>query len=569
MFVRLKKTPNSSKTAIQLVENVRTGKVIKQKIVRHFGYALSEEEIGPLKQLALKYKLDLEQKQEPSFFTSDSLMADIVKGISKADNAPSPLPVNLCNLKEEKRIRVGIHTAYGSIFDQIGFRSILKNPSRKKASIALLRNMVMARIAQPASKLRSVDLLEKEYGINADVNAVYRMMDLVDDNAIDKMKQAAYLYTMGLLGEKINIIFYDCTTLYFESFTQDELKQNGYSKDGKFNQSQVLLAMMVTQAGLPVGYELFEGSTFEGNTLDIALQRLHQHYKIDKLIFVADSAMLSKDNIGKLMAGNQPFIVGARIKNLSATVTKEILKKESYQTLLEQKEASENVTYTEIALPPKELRLIVTYSPKRAAKDKHDRDKAIEQLTRLIGKSKSPKSLLNNYGYKKFVKVEGEASLLRDEEKILQSAAWDGLHGIITNIKEETVNQLLHHYKGLWQIEETFRISKHDLRMRPIFRWTPKRIKAHIAICFMALMCMRTMEYKVGLQYKKLSPAAIRNELMRLQTSILKDYTTMKEYIIPSKATQDAKKIYQVLGLKWSDTPFAVKKVKPPNKVKK
>ncbi len=95
--------------------------------------------------------------------------------------------------------------------------------------------------------------------------------------------------------------------------------------------------------------------------------------------------------------------------------------------------------------------------------------------------------------------------------------------------------------------------------MRPIFHWTPRRIKSHIAICFMALVCMRVMEYKVNLQYKKLSPAAIRNELLRLQTSILKDQKTHKEYGIPSRASQDAKKIYQLLGLKWSDIPFIIK----------
>ncbi len=160
--------------------------------------------------------------------------------------------------------------------------------------------------------------------------------------------------------------------------------------------------------------------------------------------------------------------------------------------------------------------------------------------------------------------MEGKAKIITDENKIQEAARWDGLHGIVTNIpqQEGTVQMLLNHYRGLWQVEETFRLSKHDLRMRPIFHWTENRIKAHVAICFMALICIRAMEYSVRLQYRKLSPESIRNELMKLQTSILKDTKTGNQYALPSKATQDAKKIYQIMGLKWTDTPYQLIKQK-------
>ena len=561
MFVRTKTTPNSLKTAVQLVENVRTGNKIKQTLVRHFGYALDDPEIQALKMLALKYKSDLENRHAPALFDCGRLMETILEtSATGEDNLP--LAVNLKDIKEEKRIKVGIHQTFGKIFTEIGYDRVFKNAQRKRASVRLLRDIVMARIANPASKRSSVAMLENQYGIVAGVNAVYRMMDLLDEAAIDKTQQRTYQYTTGLLSEKINILFYDCTTLYFESFIEGDLKQNGYSKDGKFNQSQVLLAMMVTQAGLPIGYELFEGSTFEGNTLADALKKLHQTYAIGTLIFVADSALLSKDNIAMLQAAHQPFIVGARIKNQNAELTRKILDNKGYQPLYDKiEENQENqTTYCDIAHHDPSLRLIVTHSPDRAAKDKYDREKAIGQLTHRLSKSKNPKALLNNYGYKKFISVQGDAHLVVDEEKIKQARQWDGLHGITTNIKDQTARQLIGHYKGLWQIEETFRISKHDLRMRPIFHWTTKRIRAHIALCFMALSCMRTLEYKVRLQYRKMSPAAIRNTLLSIEVSLLKDYKTGKRYSLPSKATQDAKKIYQLLGLRWTDTPWLVKK---------
>jgi Transposase len=383
----------------------------------------------------------------------------------------------------------------------------------------------------------------------------------VDEDAIEKTGELAYRHTTGLIGTQVNVVFYDCTTLYFESFTEDELKENGYSKDGKFNQAQVLLAMIVTKSGLPLGYELFGGSTFEGDTLKSALDKLKQKYQIDKVVLVADAALLSKNNIMLIEGHDQGFILGARIKNMSAEITQEILDKGAYKPLYgeEIKEKAEEITFRDIMLEGGKYRLIVTYSPARAAKDKHDREKAIEQLSKRIGRSKNPKSLLSSYGYKKFVRIEGEARLVRDEEKIKEAEVWDGLHGIYTNIKELTAAELLMQYKGLWQVEETFRISKHDLRMRPIFHWTPRRIKAHIALCFMALVCVRTAEYRVNLQYKKLSPQAIRKALLGLEISILKDHKTGKVYALPSKATQDAKKIYQIMGLRWTDVPYLIK----------
>lgn len=558
MFIRKKRTPNSTKTAIQLVDNLRQGKKVKQKIIRHFGYAMNEEEVTGLMKIAHAYQESLLSVKMPTVFERGDLHNTVVEQGDKALNQIKPLHVNLRDIKEIKRLHVGIHQSYGRIFDSIGFHKIVKTPSRKKTSVRLMRDIVMARIINPMSKRGSVMMLEEEYGIRANLNSVYNMMDLVDNSAIDKIKQLSYQYSKNLLDEKINIVFYDCTTLYFESFTEDELKENGYSKDGKFNQSQVLLAVMVTQYGLPIGYELYEGSKFEGHTLDKALERLHQQYKIDKLIFVADAALLSTDNIQSFKEKKQPFIVGARIKNVNKELTAKILGKETYLPLYGEQTPDDDRTFINI-VNEDGTRLIVTHSNKRAKKDKHDREKAIESLSKRIAKSTDPKSLINNFGYKKFIRIEGNATIGTDLEKIKEAERWDGLHGIMTNIQDESATMLLAHYKGLWQVEETFRISKHDLRMRPIFHWTPKRIKAHIALCFMALMCVRVLEHRVRLQYKKLSPEVIRYELDTLQVSILLDQSTRKKYALPSQASQHARKILQLTGCKWNDTPYLLK----------
>lgn len=560
MFIRTKKSPNTPKIAVQLVENIRTGNKVQQKIIRHFGNAISEQEVEALKKIAVHYKAELENASEPTLFDTDTL-AKLTLTKRPREEEDTRLQVNLKNIKEEKRINVGIHEFYGRIYENVGFHHIVKNPARKKASVELIKEMVMTRIASPASKRRSVEMLEREYGVCIDVNAVYRAMDYIDEQAIKKIGALAYQHTTDLIGTRVNVVFYDCTTLYFESFQEDELKQNGYSKDNKCNQAQVLLSIIVTKSGLPLGYELFAGSTYEGDTLKTALDTLKKTYLIDKVVVVADAALLSKKNMELLEEHQQEFILGARIKNMPAAITRKILDKDSYKPLEseEQENKAAEMTLQEILLEEGKYRLIVTYSSLRAAKDKHDREKAIAQLSKRMSRSKNPTSLLSNYGYKKFVKVEGEATLVQDEEKIKKAEQWDGLHGILTNIKDQTTVEVLKQYKGLWQVEETFRISKHDLSMRPIFHWTPRRIKSHIALCFMALVCVRMAEYRIALQYKKLSPGAIKTALLGLQISILKDHTTNNVYALPSKATQDAKKIYQIMGLRWTDIPYLVK----------
>lgn len=558
MFVRTKKTPNSDKIAVQLVENKRVADKVKQTVIRHFGYALNQEEVNALTKLALRYKYESEQQEssQPNLFSTDSLIELISKASQKEDEPPAE--ANLKDIREENRMVVGLHCAYGKLFDEIGFGGVVKNPARKKASIRLLRDLVLMRIHKPASKLYSVSLMRDEFGVETDVNSIYRMMDYLDETAIDKTKQISYEFVRTLLEDELDIIFYDCTTLYFESFHEDEFRRNGYSKDMKFNQPQVLLGVIVTKSGLPISYELFEGNKFEGNTLEEAIKRLHERYKIGNVIFVADSGLLSHKNIKIISEKGLGFIVGARIKNLGNEIKEQILDKSGYKPLKD----LGDVIYKEIELKEQGLRLIVNWSEDRAAKDKYDREKAIESLCKRFESGNNITSFLNNYGYKKYLKVEGRYKLIKDEEKIKEAERWDGLHGIITNIKPEKIDAetLLSQYRGLWQIEDTFRLLKHDLRIRPMFHWTKRRINAHVAICFMSLLCARVMEYRVALQYRKMSYGAINRHLQSLQTSIVIDVKTNKRYAIPSCVTQDAKKIYQILGLNWKTTPYEIRK---------
>jgi transposase len=381
------------------------------------------------------------------------------------------------------------------------------------------------------------------------------MLDNVDDKSIKKINLIAYPSAKILFKEEISVVFYDCTTLYFECFTEDELKENGYSKDGVFNQPQVLLALLVTKEGLPIGYDVYPGSTFEGHTLEKAIEKIKNQYHVKDIIFVADSGLLSDENLKFIEEKQIGYIVGARLKNLSKSLQNKILQTEQYET------EKDNTYYQKIkTFQINNIRnLLVTYSKSRAEKDKHDREKVIEKLQEKLLKSKNPASLISNYGYKKYLQVNGQATIGVNEEKIKESEKWDGLAGVITNCKHLSNNEIIAHYHSLWQIEECFRISKHDLKIRPIFHWTPRRIKAHIALCFISLVCIRHLMHRVRIQYQSMSPESIRQELNDVQVSILKHVETKEMFVVPSKVTTHAKRIYQTVGKKLSDVPFRLK----------
>ncbi|NEW60365.1 IS1634 family transposase [Sulfurovum sp. bin170] len=583
MFIRVKKTPNSPRCSIQIVESTRVEGKVRQKIVKHVGVAQDDRELEELKILAESIKRKLELENCLPLFTPEELESEIDKAKKKMDEgqySDEDYIVNVKNLIEEDRVITGIHDIYGKLFDELHLNSIFAYPSRNKKSLKHFKNIVLARIAKPDSKRASVNMLEENFGISLNLDSVYKMMDKINDKSIEKLNSLAYNKTKDLFGGNIDVIYFDATTLYFESFTEDEFKKNGYSKDRKFNQPQVVLALMVTKEGLPIGYEAFSGDTFDGHTLIPSLKVLREKYNIDKVVYVADSGMFNNDNLKELEELEEHefnYIVGARIKNLSNSIKEQIVNQENYRELNADK------TVARFTLDSGR-KLVVTYSKKRAKKDKADREKGIKKLKDKLEKEKSVKSHLSNHGYKKYLQLEEstqqndkfdkqkddnnkkkkscDLTIVLNEDKIKEDEKWDGLKGLVINANSTLSNdEILTQYNNLWQVEESFRITKHDLKIRPIYHWSPKRVKAHLAISFAAYMLTRYLEYRVRLQYKKLSPQIIRNLLLNVQKSIVYDKSKKIKYIIPSKIKPDAKKIYNLMEVSHSLTPYILGKL--------
>ena len=564
MFIRVKSTPKSPRKSIQIVESKRIDGKVKQRIVKHVGVASNDEEIEELKLLAAKFKVELESTGQLPLYTPQELEKlelkkqsknNIEQNVEEDKINRTDYDVNLLDLIEEDRITKGIHDIYGKLYDELNFKTIIENYSRNKASCKALKEIVLARIANPDSKKASVDKLASSFGVHLELKTVYRMMDKISDDRIIKLNELVLNSTKSLLDDKIDVIYFDATTLYFESFTPDEgvdaIKKNGYSKDGKFNQPQIVLALLVTKQGLPIGYKAFSGDTFDGHTIIPALKDVEDQFKVDNIVYVADSGMFNKTNLEEFDNNeNMTYIVGARIKNMQENIKKEILDISTYTTM------NDNIKVKTIDYNGKKL--LVTHSLQRAKKDKYEREKAIKKLQHRLSKSKSVKSQLSNAGYKKYLQLESnntnkdkkkscDLSIVLNEEKIKEDEAWDGLKGIVTNNTLLSNEELIHQYSNLWQVEESFRITKHDLKIRPIYHWKPSRVKAHLAISFMAYTLVRYLEHRVRLQYVKLSPEKIRQILLSVQTSIYYDTKTNNKYSMPSLMSNDAKKIYKLM----------------------
>jgi transposase len=382
---------------------------------------------------------------------------------------------------------VGPELLLGKIFDEIGFNKIPDD---------LFRHLVITRLVYPVSKLKTVDYLFKYKGIETNVYKIYRYLDKLHEKQIEQVKEISLQHTLKLFDNKISIVFYDVTTLYFEASDEDDLRKTGFSKDGKHQQPQIVLGLLVSEGGYPLDYNIFEGSKYEGDTMMPIIEFFVAKHKPEELIVIADAGLLSNKNIIALAEKKYQYILGGRIKNESVEIKNQIL-----NLKLKDNES-------EMIFKSDSNKLIISYKDKRAKKDAHNRKKGYEKLKEKIKTGKLSKKNINNKGYNKYLKLEGEINIEIDEEKYKDDAKWDGLKGYITNTslsKEKVIEK----YGELWAIEKTFRISKSDLKIRPIYHYLQKRIEAHICISFAACKIYKELERQLKILGSNQSPEKI------------------------------------------------------------
>ncbi|MGH2612206.1 MAG: IS1634 family transposase, partial [Rhabdochlamydiaceae bacterium] len=346
--------------------------------------------------------------------------------------------------------------------------------------------------------------------------------------------------------EKVEVLFFDVTTLYFESMDEDDLRRFGFSKDQKTHLTQVVLALATTQDGLPVGYKLFPGNTAETSTLLQAIEEWRKSLPIEQVTIIADRAMMSEKNINLLETSGLKYVIAAKLKLFPKQTQKTILARTDEKIVFQNEE--ETVAVQEHLYQNR--RLIVSHSTKRARKDARDREQILTKLKKKIGSGGSTKKLVTNRGYLSVITESGNSKIKVDEEKVAEAAKWDGLHGVITNIENVNHQEILGLYRRLWVIGESFRINKHTLEMRPVYHYASRRIKAHILLCYISFALCRYVQKRISMQHEDYSIDRIRSILIDVQYSVLKHEETECKYRLPSKMSMAARQIYGVFGLK-------------------
>mgnify|MGYP001591765727 CR=1 FL=1 len=447
LSIRTTKTASGA-TAVQVVRYERRAKVI----VAHLGSAHTNKELQSLK-IAARSFIDKQSKQrrllkETAVSRSTLIALDKCRYIGMR-----------YSFLYETLHRVG---------DIFSFHT-LRQP--------LLIDLVVMRLMEPASKLRSLELLEEYFGVSYHRQGFYRTLkacvlkkDAVEQQIVTVAKQH--------FGFDFTVVFYDVTTLYFESFSPDDLRKPGFSKDNKSNQPQIVIGLVVTPEGFPVAYEIFAGNTFEGNTFIPVIVALKKKHRIETLTVVADAAMISHKNIEELTKNGLRYIVGARMGNLSSTII---------ATVTKQLSGIDGAT-TRLATGSGDL--ICGFSLTRFRKDKREMDKQVNKAEYLL---KMPGSVKRT----KFLKNSGSAVYELNQGLMKKTESLLGMKGYYTNLDKDIGNDaIIAQYRNLWHVEQAFRVAKSDLETRPIFHRKEDAIKTHILICFMALAMAKYLEIK-------------------------------------------------------------------------
>jgi len=393
----------------------------------------------------------------------------------------------------------------------------------------LLCDLALMRLIEPASKLRTVSLLKQYFAVAYGERTVYRALHEMAKQKGDAEK-IAVTFAKEKLSSDLALVLYDVTTLYFETFEKDELRVPGFSKDNKSQQPQIVVGLLVTREGFPLGYEVFKGNTFEGHTMLPVLESFTKAHNVTTPTVVADAAMISRENVAKLKERGLSYIVGARLANAPPRIIEKIAAALG---------AKDGAT---VRIATDHGDCVCDFSAKRYRKDKHEMEKQTAKASALVAKGEPGKRA------KFVVKENDKETYVLNDALVAKAKLLLGVKGYYTNIAEETLSnkEVVARYHDLWNVEASFRMAKHDLSTRPIFHRKEDAIRAHMVICFVALTLGKSIELATGLSIRRFIDA-----LWSVTDARIVDTATGKEFMLRSPVDNAMKSVLKKLGLSY------------------
>ena len=540
MGLRVRKKKNQSGSiSVQIVDRTNRG----YKVVETLGCSDDEIEIDKLHQKAILRINDLSQNLFSKSLDETSEKLLLKKLLSK--------------FTTQDFIPIGDELIFGKIFNNIGCNNLFNNVKsirKQEDKNFLFKSLVISRLLYPGSKLELINYLSYFKNIDITSDKIYRFLDtLYQDEIKSRIETCVFEHTKKIMNGEIILTFYDVTTLYFESESEDDLRRVGFSKEGKIARPQIQLGLFTTLEGYPLSFEVYEGNKYEGHTLIDVLKKFEDRFQLDKKpIVVADRGMLNNDNIAYLENNNYKYILAYKIKNISNDLKEKI----KNLTFIDDN-VTHNIEFKKVIPFADEndkkqtinvnQRLVLSYSTQRAKKDKYNRTKAIQRLEDKIKSSKTitKKDLKLSY-YAKYIDLDDNNSKITfniNNQKIIEDEKLDGIKGFVTNDFTLTANEIIEHYNNQYEVERAFRISKTDLKIRPIYHRLETRIKAHILISFVSYAIYKEFERKLKINDVKF------NFSQKLLRKIIEHLIALKidDEIIPINPSEIQKQILDIL----------------------
>ena len=540
MGLRVRKKKNQSGSiSVQIVDRTNRG----YKVVETLGCSDDETEIDKLHQKAILRINDLSQNLFSKSLDETSEKLLLKKLLSK--------------LTTQDFIPIGDELIFGKIFNNIGCNNLFNNVKsirKQEDKNFLFKSLVISRLLYPGSKLELINYLSYFKNIDITSDKIYRFLDtLYQDEIKSRIETCVFEHTKKVMNGEIIVTFYDVTTLYFESESEDDLRRVGFSKEGKIARPQIQLGLFTTLEGYPLSFEVYEGNKYEGHTLIDVLKKFQDRFQLDKKpIVVADRGMLNNDNIAYLENNNYKYILAYKIKNISNDLKEEI----KNLTFIDDN-VTHNIEFKKVISFADEndkkqtihvnQRLVLSYSTQRAKKDRYNRNKAVQRLENKIKSSKTitKKDLKLSY-YAKYIDLDDNNSKITfniNNQKIIEDEKLGGIKGFVTNDFTLTANEIIEHYNNQYEVERAFRISKTDLKIRPIYHRLETRIKAHILISFVSYAIYKEFERKLKINNVKF------NFSQKLLRKIIEHLIALKidDEIIPINPSEIQKQILDIL----------------------
>jgi len=468
MYIRIKRIKNSRgklREYLLVVEGKRINGKVRQKIIANLG------------------RLDLIKASNISDLLITKLK-DYTKYSKLIDMASTS-----CDWSRE----YGIILILRRLWEDLGldplFKNYLKQYKYRTNLAECILTLVISRLISPGSEHHTSKWLTSCYEPrweNLKLQHFYRALDFIYHHKED-LERNLFFKTTDLFNQEFDLVMFDTTSIkYWGEGEHIDILQYGYSKEKRGDLKQLIIGILMTKDGIPVGCEVFPGNTSDIKSFIHILEKLKDQYKIGKLIWVADRGMVSTNNISRLNELKQEYILGVKMRQLNKEKRKHLLSLNKMMPVRDDLYVKEEVI-------PKEGRYIICYNPIEAEREFKKRQFFKQHLEKKIKISTAKEWIIKN-GYKKYIDFEGEIEL--NEKRLWQENQFDGKWVLLTNSKLDS-KQVALCYKDLWQIEASFRDLKQDLETSPIYHFTERRIIAHIFVSFLSLLLKITLNKKI------------------------------------------------------------------------